>query len=193
MAEIVYGVAASLDGFIGPPGGGPDWLAPFMRAGEDHGFADFVDSVGALLMGSRTYEEALGRGPAASFGKPCYVFSSRPLPAGPDVIVTASSPREVVSELEAKGITRAWLFGGARLFESFRSAGLVTGYWLGIVPGVLGGGLPLFASPGAPARLRLTNSKVHPSGVVQLWYEVEPARSPRKPARKRPTARAGRR
>jgi dihydrofolate reductase len=192
MADILYGVAASLDGFIGPPGGGPDWLTPFMRAGEDYGFSEFVDSVGALLMGSRTYEEALGRGHGASFGKPCYVFSSRQLPGGPDVTVTAASPQEIAAELDAKGIARAWLFGGARLFESFRAAGLVTGYWLGIVPGLLGSGLPLFASPGPPARLHLTNSKVHPSGVVQLWYEVVPANSPRKSARKRSTSRTSR-
>jgi dihydrofolate reductase len=194
MAEVIYGVAASLDGFIGPPEGGGGWLAPFMRSGEDYGFEAFVDSVGAILMGSRTYEESLGRGGGAPFGKPCYVFSSRRLPAaGPDVTVTAASPQEVVAELDRRGIARAWHFGGARLFESFRAAGLITGFWLGIVPAVLGAGLPLFASPGPAARLRLTQSKVHPSGVLQLWYEVDREGPARRAARAKRPARARKR
>ena len=90
MAEIVYGVATSLDGFIAPPDGGSDWLSGLLRAGEDYGFAEFMGSVGAVLMGSRTYEQSLGHGGGGSSGKPCYVFSSRQLPAGRDVTVTTA-------------------------------------------------------------------------------------------------------
>jgi dihydrofolate reductase len=193
MVEVNYGVAASLDGFIAPPDGSADWLSPFMRSGEDYGFAEFMDSVGALVMGSGTYEPMLGKRGSAGDGKPCFVLSSRPLPAAnPDVTVTSASPQEVVAELERRGITRAWLFGGARLFESFRAAGLVTGFWLGIVPVVLGCGKPLFASPGPPARLRLTRSKVHPSGVLQLWYDVDRESAARRAPRAKRSAPAKR-
>jgi dihydrofolate reductase len=171
MAEIVYGVAASLDGFIAPPDGSADWLAPFGAAGGDH-YSEFMKSVGAILMGSRTYEQALAFGGGGSMGKPCYVFSSRQLPAGKDVTVTSASPREVVDELDRRGIARAWHFGGAKLFESFREAGLITEYSLGIVPVVLGGGVPLFASPGRPARLRLVEAKAHPTGALMVRYLV---------------------
>ena len=36
--EIIYYVAASLDGFIATPDGGIDWLKPFEGAGEDYGY-----------------------------------------------------------------------------------------------------------------------------------------------------------
>src|SRR4051794_39428501 len=112
MLEVIYGVAASLDGFIAPPDGSADWLSPFMRPGDDYGLAAFMDSMGALLMGSRTYEQTLGHGGGGGSAKPCYVFSSRRLPvAGPHVTITTASPQEVVAELDQRGITRAWLFG----------------------------------------------------------------------------------
>jgi dihydrofolate reductase len=172
MVEIVYGVATSLDGFIAAPDGSADWLAPFAPAGADH-FNQFMSSVGAVLIGSRTYEQMLAYGGAGSFGKPCYVFSSRQLPiTSPDMKITADSPQQVVAELEGRGITRAWHFGGARLFKSFRDAGLITEYSLGIAPVVLGGGIPLFESPGPGARLQLAESNAHPTGVLMVRYKV---------------------
>jgi dihydrofolate reductase len=172
MVEIIYGVAASLDGFIAAADGNVDWLSPFASAGADHVGA-FLKTVDALIMGSRTYEQTLAFGGVASFGKPCYVLSSRSLPGGPNVTVTADAPQQVADELERQGSKRAWHFGGAKSFEAFRDAGLITGYSLGIVPVVLGDGVPLFKSPGRPAHLRLTDSKAYPSGVVLLSYEAE--------------------
>ncbi len=172
MAEVVYGVAVSLDGFIAPTDGGVGWLEPFSAAGREHA-GEFLATVGAILVGSRTYEQVREFGGTGMFGRPWYVFSSRRLPAdGPGVTVTAASPADVVAELDRRGVARAWLFGGARLFESFRAAGLVTGYSLGLVPVVLGGGVPLFASPGPPQRLRLEASRAHPTGALFLRYGV---------------------
>jgi riboflavin biosynthesis pyrimidine reductase len=53
MPDIIYGVATSLDGFIAPADGGTTWLELFARAGADH-FQEFMNSVGAILMCSRT-------------------------------------------------------------------------------------------------------------------------------------------
>src|SRR5207237_10420997 len=38
LMEIIYYVAASLDGFIATPEGGIDWLKPFEGTSEDHGY-----------------------------------------------------------------------------------------------------------------------------------------------------------
>jgi dihydrofolate reductase len=172
MVDIIYGVATSLDGFIMPADGSMDWLEPFGQAGADH-FTEFMKSVDAVLMGSRTYEQALTMGGGGSFGKPCYVFSSRPLPAAdPSVTITADSPEQAVAAMERRGIKRVWHFGGTRLLTSFRNAGLMTEYSLGIVPAVLGGGVPLFESPGPPATLKLVEAKPHRTGVLMVRYRV---------------------
>ena len=176
MVDVVYSVAVSLDGFVARPDLDFDWLGPFMASGDDY-VGEFIDSMGALLVGSHTYAESeqtvewFGQGPCS--GKPVYVFTSRQLPiSGPNVTLTDASPQQFVAELAERGVTQAGLLSGPSLLSSFRAAGLVTGYFLGIIPVVLGGGLPLFDSPRPPENLRLTDSKVWPNGVVQLRYEV---------------------
>jgi dihydrofolate reductase len=172
MVEIIYGVAASLDGFIAPRDGSADWLQPFGAAGMDH-VAEFLKSVDAIVMGSRTYEQMLTLEGPGWFNKPGFVLSSRQLPAlNSDIVITKMTPAEFVADMEQRGIQRVWHFGGAILFEAFREAGLITGYSLGIVPVVLGDGMPLFKSPARPANLKLTKSRAHPSGVLLVDYQV---------------------
>ena len=62
MPEVVYYVAASLDGYIATPDGGVEWLAPFEGTGEDYGYAKFYTSVDAVLLGRKTFEKSLSFG-----------------------------------------------------------------------------------------------------------------------------------
>ena len=185
IPEIVYYVAASLDGYIATPDGGIAWLAPFEASGEDYGYAAFYASVDALLLGSRTYEQALTFDPWPYPGKPCWVFSRRALaPVRPEVIITAESPRQVAAELGARGVRLAWLVGGGQLADAFRAEKLISEYIVAMIPVILGAGIPLFGAPDPdPRRLRksakastpgeplkLIEHKAYPNGVVQLKY-----------------------
>jgi dihydrofolate reductase len=175
MVDVVYSVAASLDGYVASTDGSADWLAP-LASGDDYVGA-FVESMDVLLVGSRTYAESeqamewFGQGACSS--RPVHVFTSRDLPiAGPNVTLTDAVPERFVAELGEQGITAAGLMSGPSLLASFRSAGLVTGYFLGIVPVVLGGGLRLFDPPASREDLQLIDSKTWPNGVVQLRYQA---------------------
>lgn len=171
MTEISYYVAASLDGYIATPDGGVAWLSEFEDGDEDYGYADFVVSLDAVLMGRRTYEQVLPFGPWPYAGKPCWVFSHAELtPAAAEVTITTAQPQEVAAELAAHGLRRAWLVGGAELAASFRAAGLISEYYVAVIPIILGAGIPLFAAPGAPERLTLVESTPYPNGIVMLHY-----------------------
>lgn len=171
MIEVIYYVAASLDGFIATPDGGVDWLSPFEGTGEDYGYAAFYASIDALLIGSRTYEQALGFGEWPYAGKPCWVFSRRRIAAAqPGVTVTAADPRDVLRELEDRRLRRTWLVGGGALAASFRERGLIATYIVTVVPVLLGEGIPLFATPGPQEPLTLLEATPYPSGLVQLTY-----------------------
>jgi dihydrofolate reductase len=171
VPQVIYYVAASVDGYIATMDGGIEWLAPFEGTSEDYGYAEFYDSVEAVLLGRRTYETSLAFDEWPYPRKPCWVFSHgniRSLSA--DVIRTAQGPLQVMDHMEKSGIKRAWLVGGGALAASFRAEGLITEYIITIVPVVLGAGVPLFTDPGPPERLQLVEAKSYPKGLVQLRY-----------------------
>ena len=176
LPEIIYYVAATLDGYIATEDGGVDWLAPFQSTREDHGAGDLLSSVDALLMGSHTYEFALQLGHWPSPDKPSWVFTHRDLRVlHPSITLTSQTPSEVVELLRTRGVRRAWLMGGGKLATSFRSAGLISHFIISVFPVILGAGIPLFAPTVSPEdRLRLIEAKPCPSGIVQLSYEPPP-------------------
>jgi hypothetical protein len=57
MADVIYSVAVSLDGFVARLDLDLDWLGPFMASGDDYTGA-FIDAKEALIVGSRTYAES---------------------------------------------------------------------------------------------------------------------------------------
>ncbi len=173
--EVVYSCAISLDGYIASADGGVEWLHQAMVKGESYGLDTFMKSIDAVLLGRRTYEQALGMG----FGggkMPHWVFSRRELPPKKGVRFTSATPAEVVRTLRETGIRRAWLMGGGLLAASFLDAGLIDSVELGVMPVVLGTGIPLFGPLQAFQALRLVESKTYKGGALGLRYV--PASSP---------------
>src|SRR4051812_6693833 len=151
-------IAVSLDGCIARADGTIDWLSVVERPGEDYGYQRFVDSIGALVIGRRTYETARGFGAWPYADKRCVVLTHRALdhdaPAG--VEAHAGDPAPLLARLAADGITRVYVDGGD-VIRQLLGAGLIDDLTLSIVPVVLGDGVRLWSwpSPGAPAERRL--------------------------------------
>ena len=173
LPDIVYYVAASLDGYIATPDGGVDWLARFDATGEERGAGELHSSVDALLLGSRTYEFALKLGHWPARDKPSWVFTHRELRVlDPSITLTSQSPADLVEVLRARGVRRAWLMGGGKLAASFHSAGLISRFIISVFPVLLGSGIPLLAPHSSREdSLRLVEAKPFGSGVVELTYD----------------------
>ena len=62
--QLVYYVAASLDGYIARPDGAVDWLQAIEATGDDHGYEQFYQGIDGLLMGRATYDMVRGFGSA---------------------------------------------------------------------------------------------------------------------------------
>src|SRR3989337_3340885 len=102
MAKFIREIATSLDGYIARKDGSIDWVSMVEASDTDYGYADFYQSVDVLVMGSRTYEQALGFGDWPYPGKPSYVFTTRNLTSErKDVIFTSAKPDTVIREMEA--------------------------------------------------------------------------------------------
>lgn len=128
MTTIALYIATSLDGYIVRKDGSVDWLSIVETSETDHGYADFYQSIDALVMGRKTYQTsiALGAGEWVYPGKPCYVFTRRHQPSEQsDVFFTSASPDRVVQEMETQGLQRVWLVGGAELVTSFLKLQLI--------------------------------------------------------------------
>ena len=81
-------IATSLDGFIARSDGSLDWLNEANTTipdGEDWGFQAFMDSIDALIMGRKTYEQVLSFGEWPYGGAPVVVLSRNSITFPPSV------------------------------------------------------------------------------------------------------------
>lgn len=65
------------------------------------------------------------------------------------------------------------MFGSPSATHALMAENLIDEYWLLINPILLGQGIPLFKNIQDRTALKLVTSKIFPSGVVCLQYEVK--------------------
>ena len=151
MTLTQYYTATTLDGFIADPDNSLEWL--FTRAREPDAplnYDDFIAEVGALAMGSTTYEwlldHVLSDNGAWPYDIPCWVFTHRRLPVVADARVkfTSGDVAPVHREMAAAaGARNIWIVGGGDLAGQFADAGLLDEVIVSIAPVTLGAGAPL--------------------------------------------------
>jgi dihydrofolate reductase len=170
MRRVRYSVATSLDSYIAGPGDEHDWIIMDPK----YDFTSFFNSIDTVLLGRRTFERAMQQGGGGTMpGIEGYVFS-RTLRAEdyPDAIISRDAVATVAELRAEEGKKDIWLMGGGGLFSSLLDAGLVDTIELGVVPVLLGGGIPLLPSLPRRVRLELAHSRSYPSGIVSLQYTV---------------------
>ncbi len=171
-------IATSLDGYIARRDGRIDWLEAAnatVPPGEDCGFAKFMASVDALVMGRNTFELTLSFEPWPYNDKPLVVMS-RSLQALPaktpeSVSLSTAAPAALVEELSAKGHQHLYIDGGLTI-QSFLTAGLIDEITITRIPVLIGGGIPLFGPLSADLRLEHVSTQAYDFGFVQSRYWV---------------------
>ncbi len=179
MSEVIYMFAMSLDGFIARENGSYDWLENF-PANADFDFDAFLDSITGIVMGRGSYEAAR-EGDRWDYGRwPCTVATNRPVNNLPDKAeALAGSPAELLANLRSRGATgRIWMFGGGDLVKQFLEAGELTTIEAGIIPVILGSGLPAFGGAQPDRWLKLDFARPLANGAIHARYS---AQKPAKP------------
>ncbi len=174
-------IATSLDGFIARPDGSIDWLLEANRQvpeGEDCGYAEFMASVDALLMGRKTFDTVLGFEAWPYVGKRVYVLSHTltevPASLRESVALIHGEPHEVAAQLAERGHRRIYLDGGQTI-QGFLAAGAVQELTITQVPVLIGAGRPLFGALPQDVHPQHVSTRAYPFGFVQTKYTLPSA------------------
>ena len=183
MADLIYSMLASLDGYIADEHGNFGWAAPDE---EVHAFInDLERPVGTYLYGRRMYETMLfWESPPDLAAEPAVMRDYAEIWQRADKIVysrtlsTAASARtrlerefdpEAIRQLKLTA-TRDVSVGGPELAAEAIAAGLVDEYQLFLVPAVVGGGKRVL--PDLRLDLELLDERRFRNGTVYLRYRT---------------------
>ena len=177
-----YYTASSLDGFIATVDHSLEWL---FQLGDvnDTSYPQFIRDVGALAMGSATYEWMLrhviriGTQEEAPwpYFQPTWVFSRRKLPTvrGADIRFVEGAVRPIHEQMQvAANGKNIWLVGGGVLVGQFYDVGLLDELIVQVGSVTLGAGKPLLPRQIVSPPLRLTSVQRFGPGLAELRYEV---------------------
>jgi dihydrofolate reductase len=182
MKKIVLDLAVSLDGFIEGPNGEIDWCI----MDDDMDFEGFLASIDTIFYGRVSYDMWGNYQPAADatpaektmwatvHARKKFVFSRE---IRQDDKASFIKPDDLVKEVNAikqQDGKDIWLYGGAGLIKTFIQQGLIDVYRVSVHPVVLGAGKPLLEDMQGRLNLKLLQTNVFRSGVVQLIYEPLP-------------------
>ena len=170
MRKVVLGLGISLDGYIARPDGAVDFL--FMP--KDYSMAPFFATIDTAIMGRKTLDDAIKMGGGGSFAGSSvayYVFShSQPPGERNNVVFVNQSPAVFIRKLRKRRGKNIWLMGGGELAREFLKADLVDELYIGIVPVLIGAGIPLFPSGFPQRNFSLVENKTYSKGLIALKY-----------------------
>jgi dihydrofolate reductase len=188
MTSVVYYCAASLDGYIADACDAIEWLTDYQGEYAGAGvepikgaYERFYGGVGALVIGSATYEfllGAVGQGMEWPYkDKPCWILTSRrrQMPAGESLDLRFVDARvsDVFDEMIASARQRRlWIVGGGNVASQFAEQNLLDEVRVHVVPVVLGRGKQLFEHRLPGPAMQLTGVCPRDNGMVELCYEI---------------------
>ncbi|MEP7091342.1 MAG: dihydrofolate reductase family protein [Nocardioidaceae bacterium] len=154
MSKLLYSATMSLDGFIAGPDGDMSWLTRHLV--HSPGVDELMDSIGALLIGRRTFsgdDPHRGTDQEGAFGGswhgPSVVLTHDPPAGDPDPDVTFAGDLDSAVAC-AKAAARGSYVNvlGANLARQCLEAGVLDEILVFLAPVLLGDGTRLFDHPG---------------------------------------------
>jgi dihydrofolate reductase len=179
MRRLFWQLSVALDGFMEGPNRELKDTTEVVDKDFDRYASEMLKSIGAILLGRRTYQLFAGNWPAMT---------------GPDADRLNELPKIVLSRtlerVEWKNSRLAGdevsaevgrlkqqsgkdlaLFGSVDLASTFIRLGLIDEYRILVTPVVLGAGTPMFKGITDRIALKLSKSTTWSSGIVALYYE----------------------
>lgn len=177
MAEKVKNkvfIATSMDGFIADKKGGIDFLESVPELNTvDSGYAAFMQSVDALVMGRHTFETVLGFDIPWPYEKPVYVMSTTlkqiPKELQDKVFLVQGILRDVLKDIHSNGHFSLYIDGG-KTIQSFLKEDLIDEMIITQIPVILGEGISLLGPLDQMLKFQCISSQIFVEKVPQLHY-----------------------
>ncbi|MFE7083526.1 dihydrofolate reductase family protein [Priestia megaterium] len=178
--KIILDLAVTLDGFIEGKNGEVDWCI----MDSEMGFINFLNQIDTILYGRKSYVEWGEYIPKTEepdsdkemwnmiHSKEKYVFSKTLKGTENKAAFINNNILEEVNKLKNKPGKDIWLYGGASLITTFINLELVDEFRLSVHPLILGEGKPMFIDINQRLNLKMVDTKMFSSGVVQLIYRL---------------------
>ena len=141
----------------------------------------FLKTIDCYVMGSRTYETALGfetRGLGWAYGdKPTFVLTRRELPRTRNSVeFYAGDLARFVTERLRPSFRSIWFVGGGAVCGECLRLGLADEVRYSILPILIGEGITFFDRLDTDVALHLAEVRAYKSGMVALCYDVRTAK-----------------
>lgn len=177
MGKTTLYIASTLDGKIARKDGSLDWLFALANPNQiDHGYTDFLNTIGTTIMGKNTYNEILQFGVEWPYkGMDSYVATTDTAfqVTTPETYVITSNLSDLVNKIKGQNPKDIWLIGGGQLITYFLNKDLLDRMILTLIPTIIGEGISLFPDNPKETKWILSNVEKFETGVVNLTYDKE--------------------
>jgi dihydrofolate reductase len=151
--QIVYYLAASLDGRIAGPEHDLGFLQTLSGGPSGYGYDEFIAEIDGLVVGASSWD--FMKDYAWTYGeRPAWVVTHRgdvPTIEGADMHVFSGDVAELVRELESAGLQRVWVIGGGNVIGQFLAVDRLDEVIITLAPTFVGRG-PAVADGEFPLR-----------------------------------------
>lgn len=168
--KIILSLAMSIDGYIATDDGGFDWIVgdgdESLDTEKKWDYVEFFKEIDVVVMGKNCYDQGF----LEDFKeKKVFVATSQQLKDHDNIHFISGDICDVIHKEMKKPGKDIFLFGGGILVDSFIKRDMIDEYIIGIIPTILGNGIPLFLGGNSKIDLHLTEYNMD-KGVAILKY-----------------------
>ncbi|MDC7236947.1 MAG: dihydrofolate reductase family protein [Sphaerochaetaceae bacterium] len=168
--KIILNLAISLDGYIATEKGEFGWIVGDGRnklnTEEGHNFPKFLDRIDIVVMGHHCFLQGFANDFPA---KRIFVATNESKEDEKNIHFIKGNIVNIIKGEQRKG-NNIYLFGGSNVIDSFIKANVIDEYIIGIIPTILGKGIPLFLDNNPNILLELDKYEIE-DGIPLLHYK----------------------
>ena len=173
IPKVILYIAMSEDGFIAGENDNIDFLNDYQTEGEDYGYFKFIESVGSVVVGRRTYDKVVGMGYPYHSDKEVYVITRAQKSSSENITYYNGDITSLIEKLKLPNNGNIYCDGGSEVAHLLLTNNLIDEIILSVIPTQLKKGTLLFADGVVPTNFENSNKVEFKSGLIQYTYHLK--------------------